>query len=80
MVGQKVYFTPDHGMHGHGGGGQVKLVSVEGDECTIEITGLFPPNTEYDYGCKVFYGPEHSTIQTNVLRKHIYDLDFLTDW
>ena len=79
-IGQQVYYTPNHGDNGHGFNGGTTLLSVDGDNCTIEITGLVPQWSEYDYGTKVHYGELESSVTVQVPRKHIYHDEFTRDW
>ncbi len=79
-VGQQVYYTPNHGDNGHGFNGGTTLLSVDGDNCTIEITGLVSQGSEYDYGTMVHYGGLESSVTVQVPRKHIYHYEFTRDW
>ncbi len=79
-IGQEVYYTPNYGDNGHGFNGGTTLLSVDGDTCTIEITGLVPQGSEYDYGTKVHYGELESSVTVQVPRKHIYHYEFTRDW
>ena len=79
-VGQQVYYTQNHGENGHGFLGGTTLLSVEGENCTIKITGLYPKGCEYDYGTKVHYGPIDSSLIVTVPRKHIFHYEWTRDW
>lgn len=79
-IGQEVYYTPNHGDNGHGFNGGTTLLSVDGNNCTIEITSLVPQGSEYDYGTKVHYGELDLSVIVKVPRKHIYHYSFIEDW